>query len=150
MLAFLRAEADKRFPGAGLPSVCQREAIDSLGFSRTSINPKISLASQNKDGVLLAIGTRASQNKDGVLLAIGTRLPWIARLPSETQIKTRGCPHRSSYEPAEPRLVLIQSLLLSNSYSFLNYYYYRSANPMPSGHRAYTQRVCSHTMGPLT
>ena len=30
------------------------------------------------------------------------------------------------------------------------YYYYRSANPKPSGHRAYTQRVCSHTMGPLT
>ena len=32
----------------------------------------------------------------------------------------------------------------------VNYYYYRSANPKPSGHRAYTQRVCSHTMGPLT
>ena len=30
------------------------------------------------------------------------------------------------------------------------YYYYKSANPKPSGHTAYTQRVCSHTMGPLT
>ncbi|BDA47201.1 hypothetical protein COCOBI_10-0460 [Coccomyxa sp. Obi] len=29
------------------------------------------------------------------------------------------------------------------------YYYYRSANPKPNGHRAYTQRVCSHTVGPL-
>ncbi len=25
----------------------------------------------------------------------------------------------------------------------------RSANPKPYGHRAYTQRVCSHTVGPL-
>ena len=30
------------------------------------------------------------------------------------------------------------------------YYYYRLANSKPSGHRAHTQRVCSHTMGPLT
>ena len=32
----------------------------------------------------------------------------------------------------------------------MNYLLTRSANSKPNGHRAYKQRVCSHTVGPLT
>ena len=47
-------------------------------------------------------------------------------------------------------LNIAQACMHDHSHSLTGpYYYYRSANPKPSGHRAYTQRVCSHTMDPI-